>query len=210
MDLLLHFSGGLLLGVGAAISPGPDTFLVLRSSAAGGTSAGLRATLGICAGLLVHAAITTLLIVTAQEVGSAPLLKVVQVSGVVYLAYLGLGLLRTAAVRGQGNEEPNWAALPGQSRFFCQGFLTNLTNPKALVFFASVVSPFIAAGNAGNAAAVVLGVVAVVPVWYSALSVFSGRLMATFTARHRQRIDVVVGGLFLAVAAYGLAVCWAA
>jgi threonine/homoserine/homoserine lactone efflux protein len=210
MDIFLHLGGGFVLGACAAISPGPDTVLVLRSSASGGARAGIRAALGIGAGLTVHAAAAAVLIAVVSEVSGSPVLKVIQAAGAVYLAYLGYCLLRATAAHGQDVAGPHAAGPAAPTKFFCQGFLTNLTNPKAIVFFASVVSPFLAARDAGSALAVITGVVAAVPVWFIVLSVCSGRLLRHVTADHRRLIDGVSGGLFVAVAAYSIAMCWIA
>jgi threonine/homoserine/homoserine lactone efflux protein len=42
------------------ITPGPDTFLVIRNVLRGGRAAGVVTTLGVCCGLFVHAALSAL------------------------------------------------------------------------------------------------------------------------------------------------------
>ena len=57
LDGILPFSLAAAL---LTLSPGPDTMLVLRNVLRGGRAAGVRTTVGICAGLLVHATLSAL------------------------------------------------------------------------------------------------------------------------------------------------------
>lgn len=84
------------------------------------------------------------LIVRAQ-----PLFESIKWARVAYLVYLGAQALRSA-VRGQyaplaggGQEDRGAAVAPGGWR---QGFLSNVTNPKVLVFYLAVLPQFQAPG----------------------------------------------------------------
>jgi threonine efflux protein len=167
----------------------------------------MRAALGIVAGLCVHAALMAVLVAALTEVGDSPLLKALQLAGAAYLAWLGCGLLRAKSVEHRETADETDPLMPTATPFFVQGFLTNLTNPKVLVFFASIVSPFLATDDLHRAVVVILGILVAVPVWYGALSVFSGRLLHGRTARKGRLIDVIAGSVFVAVALYGAAMC---
>jgi threonine/homoserine/homoserine lactone efflux protein len=77
-----------------------------------------------------------------------PLFEAVKWAGVAYLMYLGVQALRSAA-RGQypaldadgGPPRTGGAALAG----WRQGFLSNITNPKVLVFYLAVLPQFLPA-----------------------------------------------------------------
>ena len=121
----------------ALILPGPDFVGVVRSSVTRGTAAGLLTTLGVSIGLGFYATLS-LLGLSAILVEYQWLTWAVRVLGGLYLAWLGIKLLRARpaapgsdiAAGGLSGE------VRGNSLLF--GFLVTLTNPKAIVLFASV------------------------------------------------------------------------
>ena len=174
---------------------------MLRSVAAGGTRAGSRVAFGIGAALALHAVVIAVMVGLVGQVAGSPVLKVVQLSGAAYLAYMGVTLLR-------GCFEASAAARTGEAgqlntRYFLQGFMTNLTNPKAIVFFGSVVSQFISTRNIGGGAAVLLGVVTAVPIWFLLLSSFSARWITQLTTARRCTVDLIAAVLLLGLACFG-------
>ena len=124
------------------VTPGPDMALVARNALVGGRAAVPITVLGICAGIVVHA--------LAAAVGLSALLKasatayaVVKVAGGGYLVYLGMQAWR-ASTEDEGDSE--WMLGPAR-RFaggsaFRQGFVSNVLNPKLVVFFISVLPGF--------------------------------------------------------------------
>ena len=125
------------------LSPGPDTMLVLRNTLRGGRGDGLRTTLGISAGLLVHATVSAFGL-SLILVRSATAFDVVKLLGAAYLVWLGIHSLR-AAVRGPVRN-PGTAAAP-QRRPFREGLLTNVLNPKVAVFYLAFLPQFIGLGD---------------------------------------------------------------
>ena len=134
----MDVSWPVFLGVvlAAYVVPGPDLAVILRSATRGaraGVAAALGAQLGLCVHMLL--AVVGLSAVLAAHPGA---LVVVRVLGGLYLLYLGgrlvLGSFREAPPQATGDE--------GRAAF-AQGLLTNLTNPKAVLFFASVLPQFV-------------------------------------------------------------------
>src|SRR2546428_10880327 len=83
------------------ITPGADTFLVIRNVLRGGCQAGVVTTLGICCGLFVHATLSALgLSIVLMHSANAYL--ALKWAGAVYLMWLGLGAVRDA-IRGGGD-----------------------------------------------------------------------------------------------------------
>lgn len=204
MEIPLQLAGGFLIGLVAAISPGPDTVLVLRSVAVGGTRAGLRAAAGIGTALALLAACTVLLVSGVRDLAGSYALKAVQLAGAAYLAYLGFLLLRASfAVQPVSALTPE-GDRPG-NHYFQQGFVTNLTNPKAIVFFGSVVSQFITGRNISSGVAVLVGVVAAVLAWFFLLSYAAARVIGRLTSSRQRVVDTIAGVLFLGLACFGLA-----
>lgn len=128
--------------------PGPDFAVVTKNTLFGGHQRGRWTGVGVFTSNLVQgtaaAAGLSAVVVRAQ-----PLFEVVKWAGVCYLAFLGLQALRSA-VRGRHRPAvdpevpPRRAALGG----WRQGFLSNITNPKVLLFYLAVLPQFLRPGAA--------------------------------------------------------------
>jgi threonine/homoserine/homoserine lactone efflux protein len=125
-------------------TPGPDILFVSSQGLAGRRKGALLATIGICAGYLLHAAFATAGL-AAVIVTSPILFGIVKYVGAAYLLYLGLKLLISALSGAAQRLEPN-AALS----VFRQGMLTSVMNPKGLLFFLALLPQFVdpASGHA--------------------------------------------------------------
>jgi threonine/homoserine/homoserine lactone efflux protein len=87
------------------VAPGPDTALTIRNSLRGGRAGGIGTALGVSAGQLVWAAVTSVglaSVLTASE----PIFRAVRLAGAAYLVWLGAQSL-LAAVRSRGREAPS-------------------------------------------------------------------------------------------------------
>ncbi|MEV6041502.1 LysE family translocator [Nonomuraea sp. NPDC052116] len=154
-DHLLPFIGLCLL---ITITPGLDTAVVVRSTMKSGRSAGMRTALGCAAGLFVHA---TLVAFGLAELllRSEALFALVKFTGAVVLVVLGARSLWAAWRIGpaHGGVEPALTEPERRATPFLQGLLTNLTNPKATLFFLAALPQFVPAGSPGQAVPVALG-----------------------------------------------------
>jgi threonine/homoserine/homoserine lactone efflux protein len=127
--------------------PGPDFAVVTKNALAAGRWRGGWAAAGVACSNAVQgvaaAAGLGVVIVRVQ-----PLFEAVKWAGAAYLVYLGVQSLRSAA-RGQyppldargGWPRTRGTALAG----WRQGFLSNITNPKVLVFYLAVLPQFLPA-----------------------------------------------------------------
>jgi threonine/homoserine/homoserine lactone efflux protein len=124
--------------------PGPDFAVVTRNALAAGRRRGAWAGVGVASSNAVQGALAVIglgaLVVAAQPVFTA-----IKWAGVAYLLWLGVQALRSAW-RGRYAEQPaggsgGVAALAG----WRQGFLSNITNPKVLVFYLAVLPQFLPA-----------------------------------------------------------------
>lgn len=138
------------------ITPGLDTAVVVRSTMKYGRSAGVRTALGCAAGLFVHA---TLVAVGLAELllRSEALFALVKLTGAVVLVVLGVRSLWAAWRPAPGAVEADLAEPERRGTPFLQGLLTNLTNPKATLFFLAALPQFVPAGSPGQAVPVALG-----------------------------------------------------
>nr|WP_314873414.1 LysE family translocator [uncultured Pseudomonas sp.] len=123
----------------ALLSPGPDFFLVARSSIKAGWRVASGACLGIALanGVFIGAAFAG---VSVLKDGSA-LFIALQLAGCVYLLYIGGLFLRHAgnSSLGQLQGEPAQAA-QGWLRCLLMGFASAILNPKNALFYVSLAS----------------------------------------------------------------------
>jgi RhtB (resistance to homoserine/threonine) family protein len=141
------------------VSPGADTFLVVRNSLRGGRADGWATVAGICCGLFAHALLSALG-VSAVLAHSAAAFTILKVAGACYLAWLGIQSLRAAA-RGAPGDVPGDRAptrVPA-ARSFREGLVTNLLNPKVVVFYLALLPQFISPGDAVLAKSLLLTVI---------------------------------------------------
>jgi threonine/homoserine/homoserine lactone efflux protein len=98
---------------------------------------------------------------------SPRILAAIQLLGASYLGYLGIGLF----LQKDSVLERQESALPKKA--FVTGFLTNLLNPKAMVFILSLFSQFATAMNTLNMKiAFALSIPLIAICWFSSLSYF--------------------------------------
>ena len=130
------------------ITPGVDTLLVVRNTARGGVRDGVTTSVAICCGLFVHATISALGIslILLQSAWAFHVLKLV---GAGYLIWLGITSL-LAARRGQPlpiNGVLQGGASVSRWQPVKEGFLSNVLNPKTVVFYMAFLPQFIAPGD---------------------------------------------------------------
>ena len=188
----------LILGIHALalISPGPDFAVVTRTAIVSGRGAGLWAAAGVATsiGIYVLVSVLGMSLVLAALPGLSRILAVV---GALYLAWLGIGCLRSTG------RLPEAQAAPGGGRTFVTGLLTNLLNPKAMLYFGSVLSQVLTPGLA--AADVVLLwslLVAESLLWFALVAVlFSARPVLAWLRARLVWLDRTVGAVLLVLAA---------
>lgn len=131
-----------------SVTPGVDTLLVIRNSARGGLRDGVLTSLAICCGLFVHATVSALGIsfILLQSAWAFGLLKLV---GAAYLIWLGVQSLMSAR---RGASLPVAGVATPRRSVSCwlplrEGFLSNVLNPKTVVFYMAFLPQFIAPGD---------------------------------------------------------------
>jgi threonine/homoserine/homoserine lactone efflux protein len=188
-----------------SLVPGPDMLFIVANGVAGGRRAGVTAALGVSTGLLGHTLAAAFgLGILVQRAPEA--LRVVRIAGAVVLLVLAVTTWRAA--RRQGPEEAV-AAVPRRSlrRTFALAALTNLANPKVILFYLAFVPQFVTLGAGAAPVPVqmlVLGAVLIVV----GLSVdgttglLSGTLSDRLRAnrRLRRRMERASAGVFAALA----------
>jgi RhtB (resistance to homoserine/threonine) family protein len=185
----------------AVASPGPDFALVLKQSLAHGRRTAIWSSIGIGCGISVH--IVYCLLGLGFFLKSSPVaLAVVKYLGAAYLAYVGVQALRSRPRSGDLDLAANESA-PTDRAAWTTGFLVNVLNPKAAMFFialfplaVSVTTPKII--QAGYGLWMTLATMA----WFCFVSVvFTKPEVRNKFLRHGHWIDRALGVVFLAFAA---------
>ncbi|MGR3938619.1 LysE family translocator [Streptomyces sp. BRA346] len=200
-------------GVAALINvtPGLDTLLVLRTSVSHGRNAGLAASLGILTGCLVWG-FATAVGLTALLTASRVAYDTLRVAGAAYLVWLGASALwrsrRAAEAEAAGPGPVGGSAPRGRWAAFRAGVGTNLLNPKAGVFYMSLIPQFTPDGASVFTATLVFTAIDIVELalWYwvvsGAASALSERIRRP---AFRRRMEQVSGVAFFGFAANLLA-----
>ncbi|BAN21782.1 LysE family translocator [Caballeronia insecticola] len=184
------------------VTPGPDTAYIVGRSVAQGRGAGIVSALGISAGCIVHT-LACAFGLTAILAASATAFTVIKIAGAIYLIYLGVRLIFTkhddAAPKTQANEK---AAPKSLRQLFAQGFITNVLNPKVVLFFVSFFPQFVAADSQHKTLAfLTLGVVfiAMSTLWNGFVAWIAGSVTERFAGKSgvKKWLDRGVGGAFV-------------
>lgn len=186
----------------AVIVPGPDTFLILRLGVRERRAAMLAAC-GIMIGNLVWTGASVLGLAALMRAlpGAIP---VMQALGSAVLVWIGvqsvLSGLRTLRSRSQDSAAA--PAIRTTSRPLLLGIVTNMSNPKALLFFTALFSQLLPADATGvDRVLIVVALTAIGLAWFLIFAWFtSSQQFQRMFQRTTPFIDVAAGLVFLAVA----------
>jgi threonine/homoserine/homoserine lactone efflux protein len=200
-DLLLLLSIGFVQLL-AVISPGPSFLITARTAVARSRYDGFKVALGLTAGTVVWSS-AALLGLNAVFHAMPMVFMAMKVAGALFLLWIAWQIFVHA-------REP--IAMDGADATgnpFMRGFLTQLANPKVVVFFGSI---FIAMLPASIPLWMTLALIAIVSFnelwWYTVVALFFGAgPVRSFYLRAKAWIDRITG-LFLG--ALGLRLLWAA
>ncbi|MGK8675631.1 threonine export protein RhtC [Serratia marcescens] len=195
--MLMLFLTVALVHLIALMSPGPDFFFVSQTAASRSRREAMMGVVGISLGIVVWAGVALMgLHLILQKM--AWLHQVIMVGGGIYLCWMGWQLLRSARAQQAQPAAEAQVALPKAGRSFIRGFLTNLSNPKAVIYFGSVFSLFVGDSvGAGARWGLFLLIVAETFFWFSLVAVvFALPAMRRGYQRLAKWIDGVAGVLF--------------
>ncbi|PBC62626.1 LysE family translocator [Streptomyces sp. Tue6028] len=132
------YAAFLVAGFALCVTPGPDMMFIVAMGGRGGPAAGVLAALGVAFAMLVHA-VAAMLGLSALFTTLPTLYHVLRWLGAAYLLYLAVKAFRDRAVPDEGPA----AVGPGLRRAFWQGALTNLLNPKVILFNVAFLPQFV-------------------------------------------------------------------
>ncbi|MDO8720417.1 MAG: LysE family transporter [Polaromonas sp.] len=184
-----------------AISPGSGAILAMSH----GLNYGVRRTHATIAGL--QAGLLVILLVAGAGVGSLLVaselaFSVVKTLGAAYLIYLGWSQWRSTSTLTPEAGTPADADVLPAGRRWLSGFLTNVTNPKGIVFMVAVLPQFISPGRPLwlQLLVIALTTLAVDTIVMHGYAFAASRLQTLFkNAQAIQLQNRVFGGLLMAV-----------
>lgn len=134
-SLALYVAASLAL----IATPGQDMLYVVARSVAQGRAAGLCSAFGVSVGILVHTALAALGVAALLQ-ASETLFVALKLGGAAYLVYLGARMLLSKDIASAGRA----AAKPlSPLALIGQGVLSNVSNPKLVIFFMAFLPQFI-------------------------------------------------------------------
>ncbi|MGH8076684.1 MAG: LysE family translocator [Lysobacter sp.] len=122
-----------------ALTPGPAVLLTVAHGMKGGWRASLWAGLGVQAGNAVYFTLSILGLGALMQ-SSETLFHIVKYVGAAYLIWLGLKTWRNARAQAA---QPADASVPVTQRPFVQALMTQLANPKSVLFFGALMPQFV-------------------------------------------------------------------
>ncbi|WP_406641771.1 threonine export protein RhtC [Pectobacterium brasiliense] len=196
--MLMLFLTVALVHFIALMSPGPDFFFVSQTAASRSRREAMMGVLGISLGVVVWAAIALLgLHLLLQKM--AWLHTAITVGGGLYLCWMGWQMLRSVRRKAQLETTQETAVvLPQRGKTFMRGLLTNLANPKALIYFGSVFSLFVGDSVGSGARWGLFALISIETlIWFSLVAmVFALPAMRRGYQRLAKWVDGVAGVLF--------------
>lgn len=204
----------LLTGIttAATLSPGPAFAVSVRNALAYNRRAGLLTALGLGAGVGAHAlfALCGIALIIAQSV---MIFNAIKYAGAAYLIFIGVQSLRKRAKPADSNNTAKSAqSIPpvktqeaskniSDAKAFKIGFLTNILNPKTVIFFTAIFTQFITPDTSHSVMALyLLTCTAIETIWFSAVSTLltNSAIKARFT-KIAHWVERICGGLLIAL-----------
>ncbi|EMA4770161.1 LysE family transporter [Cronobacter sakazakii] len=181
------------------LSPGPDFFLVIKNAARYPRSAAMMTTAGVIAGVVTH--MTYCVAGIAVVITTTPwLFGALKYVGAAYLVWLGVNAL---LARGTTSLALDGVAQESTSlkKAFIQGYLCNLLNPKATLFFLAMFTQVLNVNSGLMEKLWYAGIiVALTLVWWPLLVLLiQSQPVRRGLTKAQKVIDKLLGGMLLAL-----------
>lgn len=182
------------------LTPGADTMLVIRNTSRGGVRDGITSSLGICSGLFLHATISAVGI-SVLLLRSAWAFHALKLVGALYLIWLGVVSFYSAFKSGKNTGiKKNLSGEFSLKRSLWEGFLSNVLNPKAALFYMAFLPQFIDPGHSALVQSLFLAGIhfVIAMVWLALVASLVDKARIAFaTARLKKNLDVVTGSIMV-------------
>lgn len=129
-----------------AMTPGLATVYILSSSTLYGRKEGLKSALGVMSGGMIYNVLGSILlaifVIPTNGLENSLLFSIIKIVGAGYLIYTGITELKSKKTLLEEREKNN---------SYLKGMITNLANPKVLLFFITFIPQFLKGnGNLGK------------------------------------------------------------
>lgn len=189
----------------ALMSPGPDFALVVQNAGRYGRQTGILIALGLSLGILLHSilSLTGASLIIHQQ---PTLFTVFQAAGGGYLLWLGInavkGVFQTALSNtvestGKGSQR----VIANRKQALAKGFTTSILNPKALVFFLSLLSTLVPADMSATGKVSAIAMLWLTSfLWFAVLAwLLTGKKLQAKLQQWTPYIDGICGVLFTTI-----------
>lgn len=186
------------------LMPGPDMILLLQTGARQGRGMALATALGLATARICHIALAAMGLAALFKV--APwTFNVVRIAGAAYLLWVGIQMLKPGSftatkVTGDAPQAASWTVA------IRRGLLTNLLNPKALLFCSVLLPQFIHpdAGSVAGQFVMLGGVLVITGLLFDSVYALAGSWVGRWLNRSPSAQKVqqwLFGGLLIGFAA---------
>ena len=155
---------------------------------------------GICSGLYVHAFLSALGI-SVILMHSATAFTMMKIAGAGYLVWLGFNSMRSATRGAQAQATDTVAKTKATpARCYREGFLTNVLNPKVIVFYLALLPQFVGPGDPVFLKSLLLTVIHFVEgiLWLGFVACLVDRSRQFFMKQNMRRwLDAICGTLLI-------------
>lgn len=188
----------LVFAVVLTLVPGPDFAVVVKNTVAGGRARGFWTSAGVSSSNVVQG-VAAAAGLGAVVTRSQPLFEAIRWAGIAYLLFLGVQAFRSAVIGRYPSFETRPAGRRAALAGWRQGFLSNITNPKVLVFYLAVLPQFLGSDTAFPALmALALSHAAISFVYLVILVALMHRARAVLARRRvRRTLDVLTGSALI-------------
>lgn len=182
----------------ATASPGPDFLITMRNALGVGRASGIATAIGIGLGIAVHVSYSVfgIALIISQSI---ILFNIIKYLGAAYLIYCGVMAMRSKGWTLDADKARNKAKT--LKRSFIEGFMTNVLNPKATLFFLALFTQVLTP-ETPISWQIIYGasLMVMVAIWFSFMSiVLTHAPIRTRLASMSVWIDRVTGGIFIAL-----------
>ncbi|MWV61852.1 LysE family transporter [Helicobacter saguini] len=157
----MDFTYLFLVAFVGAVTPGPDILLVINSTLKSGVLAGLKALAGIATGWLIFLSV---IYFGLSFIFSGEIMQVIlSLVGGAYLLYISILLAKSKqekviesvtldSMQNLDSKKTIESSILNSKNinnpnFYIRGFIVNISNPKAILFFSVIIAPYMQGGD---------------------------------------------------------------
>ncbi|MCB0408768.1 MAG: LysE family transporter [Flavobacteriales bacterium] len=199
MEHLALIGSVVLIHLMAVMSPGPDFFMALRNSLTYSRKTGIYTAIGFGLGIGVHVVycVFGLALIISKSI---LVFNIIKFLGAAYIIYVGVMSLisKSNKIEMKTNEHKTDISPIKAIRI---GFLTNVLNPKATLFFLSLFT-FVISPETPNHIMILLGVIMMVntAIWFSLVAVFfTQKRIQRFYNQFQRIFNRIFGSILIAI-----------